>query len=282
MEREKTVRSLEDILEQREQELKDKQEELDSQRGMLSTAIDELVKNNQILKERNQELNQLLYQSSHSLKSPISSIQGIINLLQLEALTSNGQEYVAHLEKKTNQMFEVLNALTSLSKVTKGEINQEVINLDMVIKRSIGIQSSLAKKHQVTITYSSDNKEGLLISNAELLCEVLRQVISNALFFRDNSRPGVVEIALQKSDDHFIIEISDDGDGIDALAGDHIFEMFYRGSGKSGGTGVGLFIAKRAMELLQGKIEFSTSAQGSTFKIYLPNNFNASSTELAY
>lgn len=279
MEREKTVRSLEDILEQREQELKEKQEELDSQRGMLSTAIDELVKNNEILKERNQELNQLLYQSSHSLKSPISSIQGIINLLRLEALTPNAQEYVAHLEKKINQMLEVLSALTSLSKVTKGEINQEVINLDLVIKRSIELQSPLAKKNQVTISYASNNEAELLISNAELLCEVLRQVISNGLTFRDYTKPGVLEIRLQKSADDFIIEISD---GVDELARDHIFEMFYRGSGKSGGTGVGLFIAKRALELLQGKIEFSTSAQGSTFKIYLPNNFNASSTESAY
>ena len=94
------IHNLEELFQKREKELNEKQEELDSQRGMLSVAIDELVKNNEILKERNEELQRLLYQSSHSLKSPISSIQGIIQLCRYEPLSSTQEEYLNLVETK--------------------------------------------------------------------------------------------------------------------------------------------------------------------------------------
>lgn len=76
----------------------------------------------------------------------------------------------------------------------------------------------------------------------------------------------------QLEESRLIVRISDDGDGIPAEIKSRVFEMFFRGSEKSGGSGLGLYIAKKAAELLQGEITFTSDNQGTIFEISIPQS----------
>lgn len=265
------------LLAQKEQDFLDKQEELDAQRGMLSTAIDELVKNNQslsdaleALKNRNAELEHLLYQSSHGLRSPLSSILGIIKLMHYEPIPDMGKTYLHHIESKANHMVEIMNSLSTLSKLITEEINIVPVHIDELVQKNIDYFSTLAKANHVEITYRSEVSDSMINTDAFLFNAMVKQIFMNALIFRKIYKRGRVSISTSVEDNKLITRIADDGDGIDPIINTRIFEMFFRGSEKSGGSGLGLHIAKKAADLLRGSITFDSNSAGTTFEIIIP------------
>jgi signal transduction histidine kinase len=100
---------------ERERDLAEKQEELQAQKEELTAAIEELVnKNNSLtdtliqLQKRNKELDLLLYRASHDLKTPVSSIQGLVNLMESEPITPEQKQLLEFIEQKTSQIHVVM------------------------------------------------------------------------------------------------------------------------------------------------------------------------------
>ncbi len=271
------IQQLTSLLQERETSLLEKQEELDSQRGMLSAAIDELVAKNKNLeetlvklKERNSELQQLLYQSSHGLRSPLSSIQGVINLMDIETISSSLVEYKGHVDVKISHMLEILNSLTTLATLINEEINLEIVDIHSVISDCVRYCSPLAVQNNTTIDMISGTGLSNFRSDPNLLRSILRQVVMNGVIFRDTGKPGYVRITPAVIKNTLLITVQDDGEGIAPDIAPKIFNMFVRGSGKSGGSGLGLYIAKKATELLKGSIEFSRTEGKTIFVIAIP------------
>ena len=105
-------------LEEREHDLADKTEELLAQKEELTAAIEELMAKNQSLsltmsqlQDRNFELDQILYRTSHDLRSPQSSIKGVLNVLKTEAQTATAKDCCLHIENKTEQMDNLLRSV---------------------------------------------------------------------------------------------------------------------------------------------------------------------------
>ena len=101
---------------------------------------------------------------------------------------------------------------------------------------------------------------------------VLRCLLSNAIVFRPGNVRGVVEITSLRKDSLFCLDVSDDGEGIPREVGGRIFEMFFRGSPRSSGPGLGLYTARRIMHRLGGKLTFSGVPGRTTFTMALPEN----------
>ena len=256
---------------------------------MLSSAIDELMKYNKSLKEalnnlkdRNVELERLLYQSSHGLRSPITSVLGIIQLLQYETLSETTINYIKHIEQKSTHMVEIMNSLNSLSKLTAAYVNVESFHVDEVVQKNINYFSKLAGSNQVQVSYESSVGSYTMQSDPFLINEILKQIIMNGITFRSSEKMGTLMIKTRTADNHLIVLIEDNGDGIDARIKTLIFEMFFRGSEKSGGSGLGLYIAKKAADLIHGSITFTSDSHGTSFEIQIPTIFTPSSTEDAY
>lgn len=266
-------------LEQCEQNLRDKQEELESQRGMLSSAIDELVEKNhhlsrtlEVLEYRNAEVEQLLYQSSHGLRSPLSSIKGILKLLQYEPHSSASSTYYQLIELKLQHMLEIMNSLSTLSKLNTEEVQPMPVDIDAIIRKNIDYFAVIARANNVGLEYTSELGGKMVNTDAFLLTAIVKQIIMNGIFFRNADRSGSVIMSSQLEESRLIVRISDDGDGIPAEIKSRVFEMFFRGSEKSGGSGLGLYIAKKAAELLQGEITFTSDNQGTIFEISIPQS----------
>ncbi|MCV9385674.1 sensor histidine kinase [Reichenbachiella ulvae] len=269
---------LKQIIKERDQQLKDKQEELEAQRGMLSAAVEELVKKNKRLESTlnelqhgNEELENLLYHSSHGLRTPITNVMGLIQIIKAGDIEDSIKEYIDQIEGQGNHMIEIMNALSSLADLInykpKKEVQLESFFINELINDRINYLTPLAKENQVTIDYQALENQPPLRCSKFALMEVIKQIMMNGIVFRDNSKPGYLSISAEKKENQLAIYIEDDGDGIDPETQPKIYEMFSRGSEKSGGSGLGLFIAKKAAEIIHADIKFESSQKGTRFII---------------
>ncbi|MBC8111065.1 MAG: HAMP domain-containing histidine kinase [Verrucomicrobia bacterium] len=263
------------LLEELERDYADKTEELLSQKEELTAAIEELMAKNYSLsqtmnqlQDRNFELDQILYRTSHDLRAPISSIKGIISLSRFEHQSEMNRAYWTHVESKVIQMDDLLRSLSSLSKSILENPTLAVIGIEKIIQQVTDSLRYLPSWHEVEVKI--DLKEAALKTDPFLITIILQSLLSNAFIFRDSPRRGLIYVNSFKTETDFVIQVVDDGEGIDNLVLSHIFEMFYRGSERSVGNGLGLYVAKKATERLRGIIGVDTDAGNTRFTVVLP------------
>ena len=262
---------------ERESDLADRMEEIEAQKEELTAAVEELDSKNKILetaleelKERNHELDQILYRASHDLRSPITSIMGILNVLEHEPLSAIQKECFDHIHDKGSQMDELLKSLSTLAKTISNDIHFSKINLDLCIRNSIYELRYLSNFSSVAIQTETKGFNEV-ITDKLLISIVVKNLVSNALTFRDPGKDGIIVICSTVFDSYFEIEVTDDGEGISDSIQDKIFNMFYRESELSTGSGLGLYIVRKIVDQLKGHIQFTTVNGLTRFKVTLPN-----------
>jgi signal transduction histidine kinase len=257
------------------QELLDQAEELEAQKEELTAAIEELAANNKSLvdaleqlRDRNFELDQILYRTSHDMRGPLSSIKGILALLQTEPQSDTIRHYARHIGNKTEQMDNLLRSLSSLSKSILEEPRLDRIDLHQLIHRVIGEYQQWPAWSQVDVRVQVDRDE--MYSDLALMTIIFQSLISNAYTFRDPVKKGQLTIRSKRDNERWIIDVLDDGEGIDPSIQEHIFNMFYRGSERSTGNGLGLYVARKAAGRLKGNISYGRDADRTRFTVTLP------------
>lgn len=262
-------------LKEREIDLEDQKEELQSQKEELTAAIEELVsKNNsltealQTLKQRNEELDQILYRTSHDLKTPVSSLEGLLDLLANEGLSSPQKTLHEHMQSKVEQMQSLLRSLTMLSQASFEDIKSEISDLPKIVL-SVLDELRLHPNYNSTSIKTNYSITEFRIDN-NLLRIVFKSLLSNALTFRAGKREGLIEISCGINSGSLEITITDDGDGIPVDLTPKIFDMFFRGSERSQGAGLGLYIVKNIINRMKGEISMICKFGKTTFQIVLP------------
>jgi PAS domain S-box-containing protein len=227
------------------------------------------------LKVRNTELDNFVYKVSHDLRAPLSSILGLVNLARLPGNTDNPMDYINLIGNKVDRLDHFIGDVLSHSKNLKLDIALTKLNLEEVITHTFSDLSYLDGandiKHMVDI-------EGIdFYSDPWRVSEILRNLISNAIKYRNLDIRIQSEIIIKIRIDHLRADINftDNGIGIDEENLAHVFEMFYRASEQSDGSGIGLYIVKNAVDKLGGKISVQSKiGVGTRFHIVLPNKVN--------
>jgi PAS domain S-box-containing protein len=227
------------------------------------------------LKIRNAELDNFVYKVSHDLRAPLSSILGLVNLAKLPGNSDNPLEYIGIIGEKVQALDHFIGDVLSHSKNLKMEVNISKVDLRHIIEQTFTdlgyLEGASEMKRCVKI-------EGIdFFSDQWRISEIFRNLISNAIKYRqlaiDNS-----EIQVKIHIDHLRADISfsDNGIGIDEANLAKIFEMFYRATEQSDGSGIGLYIVKNAVEKLGGQISVASKpGQGTRFTLVLPNRINS-------
>lgn len=227
------------------------------------------------LKIRNGELDNFVYKVSHDLRAPLSSILGLVNLAKLPGNTDNPMDYIDIIGSKVEHLDHFIGDVLSHSKNLKMEISTAKVNFDRIIQQTFGdlnyLEGTQEMKQNVRI-------EGIeFYSDPWRISEILRNLISNAIKYR-RLEEAAAEINIKITIDHLRAEIifSDNGIGISESSLSKIFEMFYRATEQSDGSGIGLYIVKNAVEKLGGQIYVASRVgQGTRFNIILPNRINS-------
>jgi len=226
------------------------------------------------LKVRNGELDNFVYKVSHDLRAPLSSILGLVNLAKLPGNTDNPMDYIDIIGSKVEHLDHFIGDVLSHSKNLKMEISIAKVDFNRIIQQTFSDLNYLDGTKEIIRSIKIEGIE--FYSDPWRISEILRNLISNAIKYR-RLENVLSEINVKITIDNLRAEIifSDNGIGISESNLSKIFEMFYRATEQSDGSGIGLYIVKNAVEKLGGQIYVASRVgQGTRFNIILPNRIN--------
>ncbi|BDD02526.1 PAS domain S-box protein [Aureibacter tunicatorum] len=233
--------------------------------------ITDKIKANNKLVEVNHDLETFMYKSSHNLKGPIASILGMVNVFKLDVEDDKSLQYISMLEESALTLNNTLEELVEVAKV-KQDVNYiETISFENILNNCIKI---LEKKyaHENIEFQLENNQNNPLNSDAKLINKILMHILDNAIKFRSTRRSPSIFISINGNMHYTYLSIKDNGNGIIEKFHDNIFDMFFRASEKSVGSGLGLYICKQAVKRIKGQISIHKSDEtGTTMLVSLPN-----------
>ncbi|MEM7549715.1 MAG: HAMP domain-containing sensor histidine kinase [Bacteroidota bacterium] len=251
-------------------------EELQAQKEELTAALEELSrKNNRLdkalsdLEKRNFELDQIIYRTNHDLKSPMTSIQGISNLLRRELKDTNLYEYIDLIDVSLKNLKKYVKSMVDFAENFRGESEVVKINLGEFLDGIVEEISFIEGYNEVSILY--EHPSFIYEGYEHRLRSIFLAIISNAIHYHDPKKKSILNIDFNLSENELSILFSDNGIGMDEDIKKRCSEMFYRGSESSVGSGLGLYITYRLVEQLNGYINIhSTINVGTTIQLVLP------------
>ncbi len=231
-----------------------------------------LIQKNRDLEKVNSELDSFVYRVSHDLRAPLTSILGLINLLQMETDMEKQKYFIGLQEKSVRKLDDFIQDIINLSRNSRQELEVEKINFEDLVRYIIEGQhfseySDIIEK-KVNINVKAD-----FYTDKKRLGIVLNNLVSNGIkYCNPRQDQPMIEIDVTADDEKSVIKIKDNGMGI---ADDHItkiFTMFYRAHQDNSGSGLGLYIVKETIEKLYGTVTVKSQMRyGSTFTVTLPN-----------
>ncbi len=228
------------------------------------------------LQRKNEELAQFSYRVSHDLVAPIKGTRGYIQAIQEEVQSANYEEVCGLVQRTQSQLVKletIIHDLLSLSKTDHIEGTFEAVDLRRIIDNLIEKISSQIEENNILIQLDLQQKLQFF-SHPIRVTQIMENIITNAVKYYDEKKPErFVKIKVQdKEDKQLSILVEDNGIGIAKEELDNIFKMFYRvNTNISYGSGLGLYILKKHVDVLNGDVKVNSSSEGTGFAITLPN-----------
>jgi signal transduction histidine kinase/CHASE3 domain sensor protein len=226
------------------------------------------------LKERNYELDNYVYKVSHDLRAPLTSIMGLIELIEMESDPDKINHYVQLIKNRINKSDDFIRSLLNHSKILNSEVDYTVINFQEMIDSCIEELQYLSNASE--IRFIINKKEEAFFCGDQLRVGIIfKNFISNAIKYINPHAldSPYLKVNIHISTEEAYITLEDNGMGIEKQYLDRIFNMFFRATEKSDGSGLGLYITQQTVHKLNGKIDVrSILGQGTTFTLTLPNH----------
>ena len=239
--------------------------------GTLATSFKKMTKS---IKELDQMRQEFVSNVSHEFQSPLSSIQGFSKTLQSEKMTEEERKrYLQIIEGESKRMSSLCKQLLTLASLDKEEkvIQIKEFDLQKQIKDVIFMLEWKWREKDIAVEFDVPNIN--ITGDENLLHQVWTNIFTNSIKFTDSG--GTIAFAARELEMSVEISISDSGIGMGQEEMDRIFDRFYKVDAARDrnveGSGLGLSIVKKIVELHQGEISVeSTKGQGTTFRIELP------------
>lgn len=233
-----------------------------------------LRKQNSELTKINKELDSFVYSVSHDLRSPLTSILGLVNAAKMDNTNSKDKiyNYFDMIERSVLKLDDTLKEILDYSRNARGELIIKEIDLEKLIEKSLEQLKHLSgfntiRKqidiHGHTALYSDEFRLSVIIAN----------LISNAIKYHDENKSNqFINVTATITPAHATLVFHDNGTGINSDYLRNIFNMFYRATDRSQGAGLGLYIVKEMVEKLGGTIIINSELGKETLiSITIPN-----------
>jgi PAS domain S-box-containing protein len=234
----------------------------------------ELIESKEKADESNKLKSTFLANMSHELRTPMIGILGYSDLLIAEVENENHKKMAQAIHDSGQRLIDTLNLILDLSRLeaNKHNIDYQIVNLNELVRNVTFYFEAAAARKKLFLKLSIPSYDIIAKTDPRMLRDVMNNLINNALKFTNE---GGVFVTLEVFHRNFIINIKDTGIGIPKDSIDLIFEEFRQVSEGLGrgfqGTGLGLTICKKYVELLDGQISVkSTPKKGSEFSFQIP------------
>ncbi len=224
----------------------------------------------------NKTKGEFLANVSHELRTPLNSIIGFSEILSDELgdkLNEQQKEYINFVWQSGKHLLAVINDILDLSKVEAGKIDFNPTNLDLelAVNNSLMLTKERAIKHGIKIVVDIDKNIGSIKADEVRFNQIMYNLISNAVKFTPDG--GTIGVEIKKNDNkEIVVTIWDTGIGIEEKDKSKIFSLFQQIDSsytrKYKGTGLGLVLTKKLVELHDGKIWFESEGKDKGTKFY--------------
>ncbi len=225
------------------------------------------------LTERNFELDQIIYKTSHDVRSPITSMMGLVEILKEEKDLSRIAEYVGFLEKRIYDLDRFTKSMLNYGKAQRAELERDKIEFATMFNScflELQYHPNYEKLHKKV---EIKNPEIPFFTDAFRLKIILSNLISNAVKYQNLYHIHSflkINVEIQATCANIILQ--DNGIGIPPQYLDKVFDMFFRATDKSEGSGLGMYIVKQTLKKLGGNVKIeSEMGKGTNIFIHLPN-----------
>ncbi|MCV9386201.1 sensor histidine kinase [Reichenbachiella ulvae] len=248
------------------------EKELELIERVMNVSSEELLDANQELKKINEEMDRFVYSTSHDLRAPLLSILGLLNIIEKENKQYDIQGYLKLLRDSTVNLDKFISDIIDYSRNSRLEVEKTQVDIGEIINESFKHLNYLPGCSTLLKLVNIDAKEKFY-SDQRRLVIIFNNLISNAIKYQNpDLTDSYINIEAEIDVKEMKLEISDNGIGIEESYLQKIFDMFYRASPDSKGSGLGLYIVKEAIQKLNGSIAVeSTLGMGTKFSVVIPN-----------
>jgi PAS domain S-box-containing protein len=236
--------------------------------------FEELIqRRNHELEKANKELDHFVYSTSHDLRAPLRSILGLIYIMQSENNPDTMKTYLDMMRISVNRMDAFIKEIVELSRNSQQGVKIEKVDLPAIVSEIFENLRYIPGAEKIDFTMESgQNTE--FFSDISRIKVVLNNLIANAITYHNfNQDNPMIKVHAVIKNRYALIEVIDNGRGIKKEHQDKIFDMFYRASEDTKGSGLGLYIVKEAIAKLNGNIQLKSKwGAGTTFTIKIMNS----------
>jgi len=233
----------------------------------------ELRKSEELLVETSEELETYIYKSSHDMHAPLSSMLGIFQISKSDVKDPMALRYLNMLEEQTKKLETIRAKFVKAMRIKDVSAFTDTIYPEILVDEIVSeFQEPIAEQK---IKIETHIESGVKFYSSQFILHViLRNLLDNAIRYQRNKCLDPTVAISVRAKKHFVeISISDNGMGIDPLVQSKVFDMYYRGSVISKGSGLGLYLVKKGVDKLKGEIEMkSRLGQGSEFIVRFNEN----------
>jgi two-component system, OmpR family, phosphate regulon sensor histidine kinase PhoR len=214
--------------------------------------------------------------ASHQLRTPMTGIQWVVErFMRKEKVSERGRGYLKDIHMSVRRLTALVDLLLNVSRIEGGRvgISPEPLELIGFLRGYMDECDPMLAKKNLTLVFEKHPEALKVITDGSALRNIVQSLVSNAIEY--TPKDGRIEVAVEKLKDAFRIVVADTGIGIPKQAQATIFKKFTRAKNaqlvKTDGTGLGLYIAKQAVDLLGGNIWLESEVnKGTTFFVELP------------
>jgi signal transduction histidine kinase len=214
---------------------------------------------------------------SHELRTPLTAVIGYAELLALgipDPATERQLEQIERIEIAARHLLQLIEEILTITNLEAGtvSIRMQPVELSEILRRAEAIARPLALDKKIDLTVEPLDEEIELQTDPDRLLQIFLNLLTNAVKFTD---AGSIRVTVQRERDYVEVSVRDTGIGITPEQKERIFEAFWQAeqpiTRRAGGTGLGLTISKRLLDLLGGEISVrSEPGEGSTFTARIP------------
>ncbi|MDI1255589.1 MAG: PAS domain S-box protein [Flavobacterium sp.] len=232
----------------------------------------QLLLNNATLQKTNDELDRFVYSVSHDLRAPLTSILGLVNLIEMESKEPDTLSHITMIRKSIIRLDNFIKNILNYSRNNRTDVESEFIPVYNTVNDIVVLLRG-AKEYD-DIAFEIDIIEEFPFhSDKHRFITIIENLISNAIKYHKKQEKGrFIRISGTSRQDVLELNIADNGTGIAPGHHSKIFDMFYRIANTINGSGLGLYIVKESIQKLGGTIVVtSKEGKGTCFTIHLKN-----------
>ena len=235
-------------------------------------AEDILTGINNELQKTNFELDRFVYSVSHDLRSPLTSVLGLLSFIEEDTNEPTTASHAAMIRSSINRLDDYIKNILSYSRNNRMALKIEKINLNENTAEIINSLIHIKEAENITFEVDIHEKEAFY-SDKQSLTTVIENLISNAIKFQDYQKSNrFIKVSGITDKNSLNLIVSDNGIGIAKENFDKIFDMFFRLSGQIAGSGIGLYIVKEIVEKIEGNIQVDSEiGKETTFTMKFKN-----------